>query len=84
MTTYKNVDLKGHHFELIPFVSGRRMCPGMTFALQVMHLMIARLLHRSEMVTTGDAPVDMSEGFVTLPKASPLDIVFSPRLVTNL
>lgn len=56
----------------------------MTFALQVMHLMIARLLHRSEMVTTGDAPVDMSEGLVTLPKASPLDIVFAPRLVTNL
>ncbi|KAM0032763.1 putative cytochrome P450 [Helianthus debilis subsp. tardiflorus] len=27
LTTQKDIDLKGNHFELLPFSSGRRMCP---------------------------------------------------------
>ncbi|KAG6397047.1 hypothetical protein SASPL_143208 [Salvia splendens] len=38
------VHFKGQCFEFIPFSSGRRMCPGMTFGIQVIQLTLARLL----------------------------------------
>ena len=37
-TTHKGVDVRGQHFELIPFGSGRRMCPGISFSLQITQL----------------------------------------------
>ncbi|GAB4841458.1 hypothetical protein Ancab_039710 [Ancistrocladus abbreviatus] len=33
LTNQKNLDASGHHFEFIPFSSGRRTCPGMTLAI---------------------------------------------------
>ncbi|PIA52413.1 hypothetical protein AQUCO_01000348v1 [Aquilegia coerulea] len=44
LTTQANVDFRGKHFEFVPFGSGRRSCPGMSFALQVVYLTLARLL----------------------------------------
>ena len=41
LTTHKDVDVRGQNFELIPFGSGRRMCHGISFALQVMQLTLA-------------------------------------------
>ena len=34
LTSQKHVDIKGNHFELLPFGSGRRMCPGVSFAIK--------------------------------------------------
>ncbi|KAJ7969673.1 Cytochrome P450 [Quillaja saponaria] len=39
------IDLKGHDFELIPFGSGRRGCPGMLLGLMSVKYTIARLVH---------------------------------------
>lgn len=85
LTDHANVDVLGHHFELIPFGSGRRSCPGITFALQVLHLTFARLLQGFDMKTPTGESVDMTEGVaITLPKATPLEIQITPRLSPEL
>ncbi|KAK9164025.1 hypothetical protein Syun_004927 [Stephania yunnanensis] len=84
LTTHSHVNFRGQHFELIPFGSGRRMCPGISFAINVLHLTLARLLHEFELETPDDAPVDMNEGpGVTLMKANPLRVLVSPRMTST-
>lgn len=79
------VNFKGQCFEYIPFSSGRRMCPGMMFGLQVIHLTLARLLQAFEFSTPNGEAIDMGEGLgIALPKLKPLDIVLTPRLPQEL
>ncbi|XP_027079521.1 cytochrome P450 71AU50 [Coffea arabica] len=40
-----DIDVRGHDFQLIPFGSGRRSCPGMQLGLTVVRLMLARMVH---------------------------------------
>ncbi len=83
LTTHKHVDVKGigQHFELIPFGSGRRACPGASFALQMVHLALASFLHMYEISAPSNAPIDMSERFgLTNIKATPLEVLVTPRL----
>ncbi|XP_068655749.1 xanthotoxin 5-hydroxylase CYP82C4-like [Aristolochia californica] len=85
LTTHAHIEMKGRHFELMPFGSGRRICPGLMFALEVINLTLARLLHGFDMETPSGQPVDMSEDLgVSLPKATPLHVVLTPRLPENL
>lgn len=42
---HRNIDVIGHDFELIPFGSGRRGCPGTALALESVSLALSRLLH---------------------------------------
>ncbi|KAH6810643.1 hypothetical protein C2S51_024405 [Perilla frutescens var. frutescens] len=81
----KHINFKGQCFEFIPFSSGRRMCPGMTFGLQVIYLTVARLLQGFDLSTQTGEAVDMGEGLgIALPKLKPLDIVLTPRLPPKL
>ncbi|XP_009606708.1 cytochrome P450 CYP82D47-like [Nicotiana tomentosiformis] len=85
LTTHKDVDVRGNHFELIPFGSGRRMCPGISFALQAVPFVLAGLLQGFELKRPSDEPIDMSESFgLTILKASPLQVLLAPRLAPNL
>nr|GMC60529.1 cytochrome P450 CYP736A12-like [Ipomoea batatas] len=40
-----NIDYKGRDFELIPFGSGRRSCPGLQLGITVVRLVVAQLVH---------------------------------------
>ncbi|GMI78162.1 cytochrome P450, family 82, subfamily C, polypeptide 4 [Hibiscus trionum] len=81
MTTHKDVDVRGQNFELIPFGSGRRMCPGVSLALQILQLTLANLLHWFEFETPSDGTIDMREAVgITSSKATPLEVHITPRL----
>ncbi|KAJ0818756.1 putative cytochrome P450 [Helianthus annuus] len=85
LTDKKDIDLKGQHYELLPFGSGRRMCPGVSFALQSLHLTLASLIQGFELAKSSDGPVDTSEIFrLTNNKASPLDVLLRPRLSSDV
>ncbi|KAH7528768.1 hypothetical protein FEM48_Zijuj05G0107200 [Ziziphus jujuba var. spinosa] len=62
----RNIDLKGHNFELLPFGSGRRMCPGMQSGLTIVRLVLAQLVHCFDWeLPSGMRPkdIDMAEIF---------------------
>ncbi|KAH9667536.1 cytochrome P450 83B1 [Citrus sinensis] len=40
------VDFQGQHFELLPFGSGRRICPGISMAMRTLELALANLLYK--------------------------------------
>ncbi|XP_073289530.1 cytochrome P450 71A6-like [Primulina huaijiensis] len=41
-----SIDFRGLHFEFIPFGAGRRGCPGISFAIPLDELALAKLLHK--------------------------------------
>nr|GLL48310.1 cytochrome P450 CYP82D47-like [Ipomoea trifida] len=81
----KEIDVLGRDFELIPFGVGRRICPGITSALQILHLVLANLLHSFELSNISNEAIDMTEmAGITNLKATPLEILIAPRLSPNL
>ncbi|MCD9641677.1 hypothetical protein HAX54_028022 [Datura stramonium] len=40
-----SIDLRGRHFELLPFGSGRRSCPGLQLGLTTVSLVLAQMVH---------------------------------------
>ncbi|KAK9218462.1 hypothetical protein WN943_007100 [Citrus x changshan-huyou] len=74
LTRHKDIDVKGQNFELLPFGSGRRMCPGVSFALQVMQFTLASLLQGFDFATPSNEPVDMGERLgLTMEKSQPFE-----------
>ncbi|KAG5061139.1 hypothetical protein JHK87_002168 [Glycine soja] len=85
LTSHKDVDVKGQNYELIPFGSGRRVCPGSSLALRVVHMALARLLHSFNVASPSNQAVDMTESIgLTNLKATPLEVLLTPRLDTKL
>ncbi|XP_074587849.1 cytochrome P450 93A3-like [Curcuma longa] len=76
-----NVDVRGQHFELIPFGSGRRICPGTSLALQLVQSALGALIQCFDWEAEGGGTVDMAEGLgLTVPRAKPLVCTPVPRL----
>ena len=74
------VDLKRHHFKLLPFGGGRRICPGMELGMAIVHLALARLVHSLEWeLPPGHDRVDMSDTLgIISQRVHPL-LVLPPR-----
>nr|GLL33631.1 cytochrome P450 CYP82D47-like [Ipomoea trifida] len=85
LTKYKEIDFRGNNFELIPFGSGRRMCPGMCLALQSVQLGLANVIHGFDIKRVSDELIDMTEAFgISVSKATPLQVLLTPRLPSHL
>ncbi|XP_052200411.1 trimethyltridecatetraene synthase-like [Diospyros lotus] len=84
----KAIDVKGHSFELIPFGSGRRMCPGYNLGLKMICSSLANVLHGfhlklPEDVKEEDVSMEEVYGLATFRKV-PLVAVMEPRLPSYL
>ncbi|NP_001296629.2 isoflavone synthase precursor [Cicer arietinum] len=74
-----SIDLRGQHFQLLPFGSGRRMCPGVNLATAGMATLLSSVLQCFELQVAGpngqilkgaDAKVSMDERpGLTVPRA---------------
>ncbi|CAN8278237.1 unnamed protein product [Cochlearia groenlandica] len=49
-----SIDFRGQDFELIPFGSGRRMCPGISFAVVLNEIVLANLINGFDWQSTED------------------------------
>jgi biphenyl-4-hydroxylase len=71
-----NIDVGGQHFQLIPFGSGRRGCPGLQLGLTMVRLVVAQLVHCFDFKLPNDmlpSDLDMTESFgITMPRANHL------------
>lgn len=79
-----NIDIRGHDFELLPFGSGRRGCPGMNLGMTTVKYVIAQLVHCfSWKLPGGMSPndLDMNEKFgLSVPRVKHLLAVPTYRL----
>ncbi|XP_057839361.2 cytochrome P450 76T24-like [Cryptomeria japonica] len=82
------IDYRGQNFELIPFGSGRRICPGLPLASRMINFVLASLLHSFEWKLPDETcfeQMDMAEEFgVTLKKGVELKAIPVPRLPHHL
>ncbi|XWS47864.1 hypothetical protein CRYUN_Cryun13aG0022100 [Craigia yunnanensis] len=49
------IDIKGHDFELIPFGASRRGCPGLSFAMVIIEVVLANLVYKFDWSLPGGA-----------------------------
>lgn len=84
LTSKKEIDVKGQHFELIPFGCGRRVCLGISFALKAMQMILANVIHAYDFHNPLSDKIDMTESFgLTNHKATPLELFVAPRFLTD-
>ncbi|GKD64517.1 cytochrome P450 93A3-like protein [Tanacetum coccineum] len=78
------LDVREQYFHMLPFGSGRRMCPGISLALPVIQTTLGAMIQCFEWKAGKDGNltnVDMDEGpGLTLPRANPLICVPIARL----
>ncbi|KAB2609250.1 cytochrome P450 71A26-like [Pyrus ussuriensis x Pyrus communis] len=76
------IDYKGNDLQLIPFGAGRRVCPGIQFAMAVNEIALANIVHKFDWTLPGGASgedLDMTESTgTTLPRKNALRAVAIP------
>lgn len=77
-----SIDYKGQDFELIPFGAGRRICPGISFAIATIEIALAQILYSFDWelppgIVAKD--LDMTEVFgITMHRKDKLVVVAKP------
>ncbi|EXC30899.1 Cytochrome P450 93A1 [Morus notabilis] len=77
------LDVRGQHFQLLPFGSGKRLCPGTSLSMQVIQTTLASMIQCFEWKVDGrnGTTLDMEEApGLTLQRAHPLVSVPVARL----
>ncbi|MED6160677.1 hypothetical protein PIB30_053680 [Stylosanthes scabra] len=84
----KDIDVRGHDYELLPFGAGRRMCPGYPLGLKVIQSSLANLLHGFNWRLPNNMKkedLNMEEIFgLSTPKKYPLEVVVEARFPSHL
>ncbi|KAG2711777.1 hypothetical protein I3760_04G092900 [Carya illinoinensis] len=79
-----NIDLRGRDFQLLPFGSGRRGCPGLQLGLTAVRFVVAQLVHCFDWELPNNmlpTELDMTEEFgLTVPRAKHLLAIPRRRL----
>ncbi|KAH6812461.1 hypothetical protein C2S51_026223 [Perilla frutescens var. frutescens] len=80
------LDVRGQHYHLLPFGTGRRVCPGSSLALHIVQTTLAALIQCFEFkIEGGKDKVDMEEGQgLTMPRANPIMCFPLPRNLSFL
>ncbi|PON89556.1 Cytochrome P450, E-class, group I [Trema orientale] len=75
------VDVKGQHFQVLPFGSGRRICPGMNLAVQMLPALVGSIIQCFDLTVAAAGSLSMEErpGF-TAPRLHDLVCVPVSRL----
>ncbi|CAN1167139.1 Desmethyl-deoxy-podophyllotoxin synthase [Linum perenne] len=75
----RSADYKGNDFQFIPFGAGRRICPGMSFAMVFVKLTLANLFFHFNWRLPDDMELDMTEAFgMSLGRKHPLCLIPVP------
>ncbi|XXG88218.1 hypothetical protein AAC387_Pa12g0458 [Persea americana] len=82
LMSHAGVELRGQNFEYVPFGSGRRACPGLSFALQVINLAVAQVFHSFDVAAI--SPVEPLTMGLGPGNSYPVQVLFSPRLSPGL
>ncbi|XP_015161140.1 premnaspirodiene oxygenase-like [Solanum tuberosum] len=77
-----SVDFAGNNFEFLPFGSGRRICPGISFGLANVYLPLANLLYHFDWklppgIKSSDLDMTESDG-ASCPRKSNLHLIKTP------
>ncbi|PHT68154.1 hypothetical protein T459_27641 [Capsicum annuum] len=79
-----HVDFTGAHFEFTAFGTGRRMCPGSSFAMATVELTIALLLYHFDWKLPNGHQLDMTEKFSsTLERKNNLFLIPLPHEIES-
>nr|ADD84652.1 CYP92A45 [Scoparia dulcis] len=84
----EEIDMLGSNFALLPFGSGRRMCPGYRLALNIVRSTLANLLHGynwrlPDGMTPEEVCLEEEYGFTIHPKI-PVAMIIEPSLPAHL
>ncbi|XBI42716.1 hypothetical protein VPH35_107570 [Triticum aestivum] len=81
-----SLDFMGSNYEFLPFGSGRRMCPGISYGLAVLQMAFVQLCyHFNWSLPEGISEVDMTEGGgLGLRRKSPLRLCATPFIPESM
>ncbi|KAI7745497.1 hypothetical protein M8C21_028960 [Ambrosia artemisiifolia] len=77
------LDFKGQDFELLPFGSGRRMCPGLPSGIKSVEFILSSLIYEFDFaLPNGEdaSKLDMEEKFgIAMKRKNPLKVIFKEK-----